>query len=59
MHALRFDAPTAGSGPTAHAYGIEARVDAFFTRGLNVAFGGVEHIGQSDHWPIWVDVQLP
>lgn len=58
MKALGFDAPTEGSGPTAHAFGIEARVDAIFSRGLDVTFGGVPRIGPSDHWPVWVDVAL-
>ena len=58
MRALHFDAPTVDSGPTATAFGIEARVDAIFTRGLDATFGKVERVGPSDHWPVWADVRL-
>jgi endonuclease/exonuclease/phosphatase family metal-dependent hydrolase len=58
MHALGFDEPTSGSGPTSHAFGEDARLDAVYPRGLDVSFGGVEHVGPSDHWPMWVDVTM-
>lgn len=58
MRSLHFDTPTQGSGPTSGAYGIYGRLDAIYTRGMDVAYGGVPHIGPSDHWPLWVDVKL-
>ena len=59
MRELGFDTPTAGSGPTEHMFGLEQRLDSIYTRGLGVRFGGVERVGPSDHWPMWVDVELP
>jgi len=59
MAGLAFDTPTAGCGPTEHMFGVEQRLDAIYTRGLGVAFGGVVRVGPSDHWPLWVDVTVP
>ena len=59
MGALGFDVVSSDSGMTAHASGYEARLDAFYARGLTVSFGRVEHVGPSDHWPLWADVILP
>jgi endonuclease/exonuclease/phosphatase family metal-dependent hydrolase len=59
MRALGFATPSAGSGMTAHASGYQARLDAFYSRGLDVSFGGVVRTGPSDHWPLWIDVTLP
>lgn len=56
---LGFDAPTRDSGPTESMFGIEQRLDSIYTRGLDVTFGGVERVGPSDHWPLWLDVHLP
>lgn len=58
MDAQHFDAPTRDSGPTEHMLGLEQRLDMIYTRGLSVVFGGVERVGPSDHWPMWVDVEL-
>jgi endonuclease/exonuclease/phosphatase family metal-dependent hydrolase len=58
MSSLGFDQPSARSGPTEHAYGLEFRLDSIYTRGLDVQFGGVVHTGPSDHWPMYIDVQL-
>jgi endonuclease/exonuclease/phosphatase family metal-dependent hydrolase len=58
MHAIDFDAPTKDSGPTEHLLGLEQRLDAIYTRGLVATFGKVEHVGPSDHWPMWIDVDL-
>lgn len=58
MRAQGFDAPTADSGPTEHMYGLEQRLDAIYTRGETATFGGVEHVGPSDHWPMWIDLDL-
>src|SRR5439155_1435507 len=48
MTSLGFDLPSARSGPTERAYGLEFRLDSIYTRGLDVAFGGVVHTGPSD-----------
>ena len=56
MHAIKFDAPTKGSGPTESMFGLEQRLDMIYTRGLHATFGGVERVGPSDHWPMWIDV---
>jgi endonuclease/exonuclease/phosphatase family metal-dependent hydrolase len=59
MASLAFDAPSARSGPTEHAYGLEFKLDSIYTRGLAVTFGGVVRTGPSDHWPMYIDVNLP
>jgi endonuclease/exonuclease/phosphatase family metal-dependent hydrolase len=58
MASLSFDAPSAASGPTEHAYGLEFKLDSIYTRGLDVTFGGVVRTGPSDHWPMYIDVRL-
>jgi endonuclease/exonuclease/phosphatase family metal-dependent hydrolase len=60
MRALGFDTPTALLGPTEHKYLSEFRLDAIFTRGLRVTPGRVvREVDESDHWPMYVDVDLP
>ncbi len=51
-----FETPTANSGPTEHMFGLEQRLDAIYTRGLVARFGGVNRVGPSDHWPMWIDL---
>lgn len=58
MTAVGFAAPTKQSGPTEHMLGLEQRLDAIYTRGIAATFGAVEHVGPSDHWPMWIDVEL-
>jgi endonuclease/exonuclease/phosphatase family metal-dependent hydrolase len=58
MTSLAFEAPSATSGPTEHAYGLEFKLDSIYTRGLDVTFGGVVRTGPSDHWPMYIDVKL-
>jgi endonuclease/exonuclease/phosphatase family metal-dependent hydrolase len=58
MASLSFDAPSAHSGPTEHAYGLEFKLDSIYTRGLDATFGGVVRTGPSDHWPMYIDVRL-
>jgi len=58
MAAIRFAAPTSGSGPTEHLFGLEQRLDAIYTRGVTATFGAVARVGPSDHWPMWIDVDL-
>jgi len=59
MGALGYDDTSATSGVTSHAFGEEAKLDAVFAHGLDIAFGGVDRVGPSDHWPLWFDVHLP
>lgn len=59
MRALGFATPTAELGATEHMLGFELRLDAVYSRGLEVATGAVERVGPSDHWPMWVDVAVP
>lgn len=56
MRNLGFATPTENSGPTESMFGLEQRLDAIYTRGTGVMFGGVRRVGPSDHWPMWVDV---
>jgi endonuclease/exonuclease/phosphatase family metal-dependent hydrolase len=58
MSAIGFATPTRDSGPTEHMFGLEQRLDSIYTRGLVADFGAVEHVGPSDHWPMWIDVDL-
>jgi endonuclease/exonuclease/phosphatase family metal-dependent hydrolase len=59
MAALAFEEPSVHSGPTEHMFGLLSRLDSFYPRGLGVTFGDVERVGPSDHWPMWIDVELP
>lgn len=38
--------------------GFDMRLDNLYTRTVPVGASGVEHLDGSDHWPIWVDVDL-
>lgn len=53
-----FETPTADSGPTEHMFGLEQRLDAIYTRGVTAAYGAVERVGPSDHWPMWIDLAV-
>jgi len=60
MAGLGFDTPAAGVGPTEEKLGVASRLDAIYTRGLQVSPATVERtVTGSDHWPVWVDVTLP
>ncbi len=59
MRELGFAAPTAGLGPTEHMLGVEARLDSIYCRGMAATPGGVARdIDLSDHWPVWIDIDL-
>lgn len=58
MAALGFAAPTADFGVTEEKYGLACRLDSIYTRGVTTGAGGVERIGPSDHWPMWLDISL-
>ena len=60
MAELGFDTPAADVGPTEEMLGIASRLDAIYTRGLEVSAAIVERsVVGSDHWPVWVDLTLP
>ena len=40
------------------APGFGMRLDNLYSRSLPIIAAGIEHVGGSDHWPIWVDVDL-
>ena len=44
--------------PTMRLPGLGMRIDNLYTRDLSVVDAGVEHVEGSDHWPIWLDVDL-
>lgn len=37
---------------------FQIRTDDLYARELPIRGAGVEHVGGSDHWPVWVDVGL-
>lgn len=60
MRGIGFATPAADVGVTERKYGIESRLDAIYTRGLQVTPATVERtVEGSDHWPVWVDVTIP
>ena len=60
MRQLGFDTPAANVGATEIHLGVESRLDAIFTRGLEVSEATVERgITASDHFPVWADITLP
>lgn len=40
------------------APGFSMRLDNLYPRALPILDAGVEHVAGSDHWPIWVDVDV-
>lgn len=58
MRKQGFDTPTADSGATEHMFGLEQRLDAIYTRDVTPTYGGVERVGPSDHWPMWIDLAI-
>jgi endonuclease/exonuclease/phosphatase family metal-dependent hydrolase len=60
MARLGYQAPTAGFGPTESHLGVESRLDSIYVRGYPTGAGGVvRSVDASDHWPVWLDVELP
>ncbi len=55
-----FDAPLAQAGGTARKLGGRFRVDAIYSRSLEIKGAAVEDgVAVSDHFPIWVDFAWP
>mgnify|MGYP001593276469 CR=1 FL=1 len=61
MRHIGYATPTADLGPTQRFGGVvDSRLDAIFTRGVTGVPGAVERtVTLSDHWPLWIDVDLP
>jgi endonuclease/exonuclease/phosphatase family metal-dependent hydrolase len=57
---LQFKTPTARFGDTWSGLPEDQRLDAIFTRGVEVGAGAVDRtdeVGElSDHWPLWLDI---
>lgn len=44
--------------PTFDAPGLGMRLDNLYTRAVTSGGSGVEHASGSDHWPLWIDIDL-
>lgn len=44
--------------PTMRLPGVGMRIDNLYARDLAVLGAGVEHVDGSDHWPLWLDVDV-
>jgi endonuclease/exonuclease/phosphatase family metal-dependent hydrolase len=57
---LQFKTPTARFGDTWSGLPEDQRLDAIFTRGVEVGAGAVDRTDEvldlSDHWPVWLDI---
>lgn len=59
MAAIGFANPTAHLGDTNVRYGITSRLDAVFARDVAITGTGIQRgIDLSDHWPLWLDVDV-
>ena len=58
MKSRRFAGNIPVETSTFQAPGIGMRLDNLYSRTVPVIASGVEHLDGSDHWPIWVDVDL-
>jgi endonuclease/exonuclease/phosphatase family metal-dependent hydrolase len=58
MKSRRFDGNIPVEETTFKAPGIGMRLDNLYSRSLPVSGSGVEHLDGSDHWPLWVDVDV-
>ncbi|HSK04363.1 MAG TPA: endonuclease/exonuclease/phosphatase family protein [Kofleriaceae bacterium] len=59
MRGLGFRTPTAAFGATWRGFPEDQRLDAIFTRGVEVDDGAVERaLKLSDHWPVWLDLEV-
>lgn len=58
MASRRFAGGIAPDDSTTEQYGVGMRVDNLYARTLPIVAAAVEHVGGSDHLPIWIDVDL-
>ncbi len=58
MASRRYASAIAPDDNTFRLPGLSMRLDNLFPRALPIVAAGIEHVDGSDHWPIWVDVDL-
>jgi endonuclease/exonuclease/phosphatase family metal-dependent hydrolase len=58
MASRRYQSAISPATNTFTATGFGMRLDNLYPRGVSIVGAGVEHVGGSDHWPIYVDVDL-
>lgn len=44
--------------PTMRLPGLGMRIDNLYARAVPIVGAGVEHVDGSDHWPLWIDVDV-
>ncbi len=60
MSKLGYTNATSALGATLKFWFISSRLDAVYLQNINAKEGNVEReINSSDHWPVWVDIELP
>jgi endonuclease/exonuclease/phosphatase family metal-dependent hydrolase len=58
MASRRYRSAISPDTNTFTATGFGMRLDNLFPRGVKIVGAGIEYVGGSDHWPIYVDVDL-
>jgi endonuclease/exonuclease/phosphatase family metal-dependent hydrolase len=58
MASRRYRSAISPDANTFTVTGFGMRLDNLFARGVSIRGAGIEHVGGSDHWPIYVDVDV-
>jgi endonuclease/exonuclease/phosphatase family metal-dependent hydrolase len=58
MASRRYASAISADTNTFTAPGFGMRLDNLYPRALRIVDAGIEHVGGSDHWPLWVDVDV-
>jgi endonuclease/exonuclease/phosphatase family metal-dependent hydrolase len=58
MASRRYHSAISPDANTFTATGFGMRLDNLYPRGVSIIGAGIENVGGSDHWPIYVDVDL-
>jgi endonuclease/exonuclease/phosphatase family metal-dependent hydrolase len=58
MASRRYRSAISPDANTFTATGFGMRLDNLYPRGVSIIGAGIDHVGGSDHWPIYVDVDL-
>jgi endonuclease/exonuclease/phosphatase family metal-dependent hydrolase len=58
MDSRRFASALSVDTNTFQAPGFGMRLDNLYGRGAPIIAAGIEHVAGSDHWPIWIDLDL-
>ncbi|HEY5950866.1 MAG TPA: hypothetical protein VIV40_35480, partial [Kofleriaceae bacterium] len=58
MASRRYTSTIAPDTGTFRVPGFTMRLDNLYPRALPVLGAGVEHVDGSDHWPIYVDIDI-